>query len=349
MSRLALLALLLLPVLCRADPTPNSQAAATWTAQHNRKCTAVAPFYAEIGNATTAPMWSVNSPAGDSTYTRTTLVSVASVSKLPWAAAFVAFLGAAPNAAQAAELNFTAGYIGPPSTNGLCKYGTGGGQYTSFAACVTANPTVLNQTAGAVGNFYYAGNQISRGVLDYLDSGSGTGFGNMYNNTIGNWYGSVRVELGAGLPNTQYSSFDGAGGMYTNAVDLAVIGQRLLAGGSLLLSTMMSTDCVCTVASCNPGTTYTPMPEKWSYCLGHWIENDPNFLRDGAFTSPGGYGADIWIDKTQTYYGLLIEQQAVFGEGNGYNSAQCDALIRNAWMTGFPQVGAFELGPLSTG
>lgn len=351
MIRRLLLALVLLcAATAIADPRGSSQAAATLTAQQASLCKAIQPFYTEIDNSS-GLVWSANSPSTQTAYTAATVLSVASASKFMWAQVACSLAGGCGSltTTQRNVLNFTLGYIGPPTTNGLCHYGTSGaGNYTSFAACVTDpnNVGVLSQTAGAVNNYYYAGNQLSRYVAAYMNSGSGTGLANMYNNTIGNWYADVRLALGGTMPNTQYSAFDPAGGAFMPTVDYMTWMDRLLVGSAspLSLASYLSTACVHTWAAYNTGTTFSPIPENWDYCLAHWHEIDPTTYGDGAFSSPGGYGFYPWVDSDQQYDGVIAEQQAVFGEGNGYNSAKCGRLIRNAWLTGVAQSGPLPVG-----
>jgi hypothetical protein len=102
-----------------------------------------------------------------------------------------------------------------------------------------------------------------------------------------------------------------------------------------------------TVAGCNAVPDESPMAnasnnaEAWHYSLGHWIEDDP-VVGDGSFSSAGALGFYPWIDKTSTYYGMLVrEDQGAAGTGafEGYQSAVCGRLIRQAWMSGVEQTG----------
>jgi hypothetical protein len=81
--------------------------------------------------------------------------------------------------------------------------------------------------------------------------------------------------------------------------------------------------------------------ESWHYSIGHWIEDDP-VVGDGAFSSPGALGWYPWIDKSQKYYGLMARENLNTAAGNfeGYQSAVCGRLMRNAWETGVEQTGA---------
>ena len=116
------------------------------------------------------------------------------------------------------------------------------------------------------------------------------------------------------------------------------------------MNATLSANAVCTnatVPGCHavvgqsPITTASNGAEAWHYSMGHWIEDDP-VVGDGAFSSPGALGFYPWIDKSKTYYGLIARSTLhVAGTSNfeGYKSAVCGRLIRQAWETGAEQTG----------
>jgi hypothetical protein len=106
-------------------------------------------------------------------------------------------------------------------------------------------------------------------------------------------------------------------GIYTTSDDYAAFLRNIL-NGTYQMSQTLSAFSVCTnwtVPGCNavpnesPITTASNDAEAWHYSLGHWIEDDPS-VGDGSFSSPGALGFYPWVDKTSTYYGLLVREDA---------------------------------------
>jgi hypothetical protein len=138
-------------------------------------------------------------------------------------------------------------------------------------------------------------------------------------------------------------------GIYTTSDGYAVFLRNIL-NGTYQMSQTLSAFPVCTnstVPGCNAVPGKSPIAaasnnaEAWHYSLGHWIEDDPT-VGDGAFSSPGALGFYPWIDKTSTYYGLLVREDdsaETSGAYQGYQSAVCGRLIREAWMSGVEQIG----------
>ena len=84
-----------------------------------------------------------------------------------------------------------------------------------------------------------------------------------------------------------------------------------------------------------------PPSESYHYSIGHWVEDDP-VNGDGAFSSAGAFGFYPWIDASKSWYGIvarkdgsrITDQDNPDAAGHGFDSLQCGALIRAAWMDG---------------
>ena len=292
-------------------------AAATSTAQNNANCTAVQPFYWEVGNAAQAlASGSVNAPGGGGTptYTASSLMSIASASKWMYAAYVVQKQGGVLSTSDVSFLHFTSGYV-------------------SFNTCLptqTVDGCVQYQSndvlsPSAVGLFSYGGGHMEKHA-DLI------GLGAMDNTAL-----AVEIEsqLGGDVP-IAYSQPQLAGGVVTTPTAYAVFLRKLLSG-QLLLGRMLAADEVCTNPATCPSALNTPIPqtESWSYALGHWVETDPT-VGDGAYSSAGAFGFYPWIDASLSWYGILARRDSG-GNNDGYASAQCGRLIRKAWVSGVAQ------------
>jgi len=299
-----------------APTTAQRSAAAAATAQNNANCTAVQPFYWEIGNAAQAlASGSVNAPGGGTpTYTASSLMSIASASKWMYAAYVVQKQGGVLSAADVSFLHFTSGYV-------------------SFGTCLptqTVDGCVQYQSNGvlspsAVGLFSYGGGHMQQ----HADR---IGLGAMGNAALAT---EIMSQLGGDVP-IAYSQPQLAGGVVTTPAAYAVFLRKLLSG-QLLLGRMLAADAVCTNPATCPSALNTPIPqtESWSYALGHWVETDP-VVGDGAYSSAGAFGFYPWIDAGLSWYGVLARRDSG-GNNDGYASAQCGRLMRKAWISGVAQ------------
>lgn len=301
-----------------SQPTNASVAAATQTANTNTLCTAVSPFYWEIGDKD-APL--ASGAVGASAPTATTLMPIASASKWIFGAYVVEKMAGNVAPADVPMLNFTSGYAG-------------------FAGDSCPNMgTIDDCLAGA------AGQQIPADVGKYDYNGahlqklaSVMGLGAMSNAALGT---EVRSQIGTEI-NVNYSQPQPAGGIYTSADQYVLFLRKLLVGSSkpLRMGAMLAADSVCTNPVTCPTAVYSPIPgnpnstESWHYGLAHWIEDDPK-VGDGAFSSAGKFGFYPWVNADRTLYGVLARKDTA-GRA-GYDSALCGRLIRKAFVTGVAQ------------
>jgi len=286
--------------------------AATTTAQNNDLCTAIRPFYWEIGDRTGAmASGSVNSSASTTVYTANSLMSIASASKWLYGSYVAQRRAAALTPDDYKYLNFQSGYTNlseclPDQTVAECEAYQGNGDYTA------AND----------GKFFYNGGHMEKHATLL-------GLGGMNNATLG---AEVRSQLGADVA-LAYSQPQLAGGAYLTPSAYALVLRKMLAG-ELQMGSMLGAHPVCTNPSSCGAAVFAPIPlaEKWHYSIGHWVEDDPA-VGDGAFSSPGAFGFYPWIDASRTYYGVLARSA---GAG-ALDSVYCGRLVRKAWVTGVAQ------------
>ncbi|MGH8282570.1 MAG: hypothetical protein ACRESE_01835, partial [Gammaproteobacteria bacterium] len=129
-----------------------------------------------------------------------------------------------------------------------------------------------------------------------------------------------------------------AGGIYANANDYSAILRAVLSGQLYMLGAL-GTHAVCAWVGQGCNAARSPQgTEHWHYSIGHWVEDDASQGDDGAFSSPGAFGFDPWIEANKTYYGV-ISRMAPPGNGNqqGFASALCARQLRAAWETGVQQ------------
>lgn len=301
------------PTPAPATPTDEQRAfAAQETARNHALCTAIRPFYWEVGDSATRK---ASASVGDNTYTATRAVALGSASKWVYAAYVMELRDGELTDTDVKHLNLTSGYsnmdplsCGSSSTVDVCLNVASNGAYTF------AND----------GLFFYNGGHMQRHAHDI-------GLGGMNSAEL-----TFEVQARIGDFGFTYSSPQPAGGLFGTPDAYAGFLRKMLAG-DLKLKAQLGTEAVCT----NPDTCVTavdtpPIPhsESWSYSLGHWVESDPT-LGDGAFSSAGAFGFYPWIDADKRYYGIVAREQ--FAEGEGYESAQCGRLIRKAWATGEEQ------------
>jgi hypothetical protein len=235
-------------------------------------------------------------------------------------------------------LNFTSGFTfegNYPPTTPCPTTGTVDG-------CLAGLPTTPNPAD--VGAFYYDSDHMEEDASLHWGLGS---------DGILKLQSDIQAVLGSDL-TFAYSIPMLAAGVYTTSDDYTAFLRKILAG-QYQMSQTLSANKVCTnwaVSGCNaivgqsPITTASNEAEAWSYSMGHWIEDDPK-VGDGSFSSAGALGWYPWIDKTQTYYGIIAraDLNAAAGDYEGYESAVCGRLIRNAFITGEEQTGADPVFP----
>jgi hypothetical protein len=335
-------------------PTANSVNAATLTAQNNAECKApniVNAFYWEIGDKTGALVSGIQAsstgatldPQGNQISPSTSLWSIASASKWVYASYVVQVRTAATILAETPSstpydipyLNFTSGWVflgNYPPTSTSC------GLLDSVSTCLAGIPNdPVVPDASAVGAFWYDSDHLEEHASIVMGMGA---------DGVTDIQTAIQSQLGANL-NFEYSLPIMAIGIYTTSDDYATFLRNIL-NGSYQMSQTLSAFSVCTnwtVSGCNavpdesPITLASSEAEAWHYSLGHWIEDDP-IVGDGSFSSAGALGFYPWVDKTSTYYGLLVrEDDAAQSSGayEGYQSAVCGRLIRQAFMSGVEQ------------
>jgi hypothetical protein len=330
--------------LAFAQPTPTSASATLATVSENKLCTkGILPFYWEIGDGTgTLLSGSQGVNAQGSPVLATTKMNVASSAKWLYSAYVVQTRGSAANI-TAEDINFlhmTSGYTNLGNNedpSGTCP---GKGTTDTVNACLLRdNP--------ANGLPYSYQNPETIGFFDY-DGGHFENHASLYT-TLGTTpdadLGPILIgSLAPGSTPFIYTEPLLAGGINTTAGVFAVILQHIV-DGSLYMNQALGIDPVCTEASATCQALNSPIPEAWHYSIGHWVEDDPAYNGDGAFSAPGGEGFYPWVDASKAYYGLIARAETG-PQKAGFQSVQCGRLLRAAWDTGVQQTGTIpKLAP----
>ncbi|MGY4828410.1 hypothetical protein ACVNIS_07530 [Sphaerotilaceae bacterium SBD11-9] len=299
------------------DVATRSAAAAT-TAQNNAACTAIRPFYWEIGDKTQRLAGaSVNQSGSATTYTAATTMPIASASK--WL--YGAYVAERRNGALTAEdiqyLHFQSGYVNFAAIG--CTAGD------TVDSCLARSDNGV-QTLAAVNKFFYNGGHMQK----HASLPGGMALGALDSAALAT---EVRRLLGTDIA-LSYSQPQPAGGVRTTAADYAVFLRKLL-NNQLRLASLLGSSKVCT----NPATCATALSTPitngldWNYSIGHWVEDDAT-RGDGAYSSAGAFGFYPWIDGGKTWYGVVARVDLA---GSGNESAECGARIRRAWVSGVAQ------------
>jgi len=297
--------------------TQKAQAAQS-TAVSNSNCTAIQPFYWEIGNGSGIL---VSGSTGDGSVVRTTQFGIASATKWLFGAYVVQRLNGNIDSTTQKYLTMSAGY-------------------TSFGnlSCVPASITTVNEcyttgsnsnyTAGNDNKFYYNGGHFQKWAVD-------NGMGSLNESQIATEF---QNKLGADISLT-FTNPQLAGGAATSAAEYAKFLTKIL-NGQLLIKNFLGSNAVCanpTVCTSAVSSPFTTMTFHYSY--GHWVEDDPT-SGDGAFSSAGLFGFYPWIDADKTIYGIISRYEVPVGGndiGSGAASQACGSLIRKAYKTGVAQ------------
>ncbi len=292
---------------------PNAAriSAATATAENNAACNAIRPFFWEVGDASAAL---ASGSVGSNRFTRSTSVSIASASKWLFGSYIVQKQAGVLNADDIQHLRFRSGYT---SLGGLDCVGT-----STVAECQSSGDNA-NFTAANADKFYYDGGHMQR--LAVL-----RGLGSLTSAALAT---EVRSQLGTDI-GLSYGQPQLAGGGISTGDDYARFLRKVL-GGGLRMKSFLGANAACAdPATCPTQAISSPAPsgEGWQYALGHWVEG-ANTLSDSAYSSPGAFGFYPWIDKTQTWYGVLVREDL----GGAYDSIACGRLIRRAWVTATAQ------------
>lgn len=297
--------------------------AATLTAQRNPACTAIHPFYWEIGDREQAL---ASGSTGDKSVLSNSHMPIASASKWVFGAYVVQARQGQVSPEDISALTMSSGYTHFGSMS-CVKLLPSARQSQTVAECfeeTNARGEANNEfDSSAVGKFFYNGGHFQQLAIDM-------GLGADNNLALQR---DVQMYLGTDF-KFSFGSPQLAGGINTSASHYAIFLRKILSK-ELFIGDLLGEFAVCTNPATCKTALHTPVPSNlsWSYSLGHWVENDPA-KGDGAFSSAGAFGFYPWIDKSKTYYGIVARK----GEpGGGEDSAQCGGLIRKAWMTGRPQ------------
>lgn len=292
--------------------------AATATAAANAACTAIVPFYWEIGDSS-AMITGSTEPTGTMVPDATTVMELFSASKWLFSTFAVQKLGGVANLSTSdiQALTMTSAYN--LMNNGSCTVSD------TVASCDAAQNTMVDTTHPD----YFVYNS---GHLEHLGATS-TGLA-----VDGDDDTALKTDMDAELGSDLTYVWDTpelAGGASDSAGDYAALLRKIINSSSpLRMKAALGTNAVCT--NCATALTYTfgqpQSDEQWHYSLGHWVEDDPS-VGDGAFSSPGAEGFYPWIDSTKTWYGVLAREVS----GGATGSILCGRQIRKAWLTGVAQ------------
>ncbi len=318
-------------------PQPGSASAANSTALANPACTAIQPFYWEIGNQDSALASGSSSVSGQTPVLDSTPMSIASASKWIYGMYVLQKRGGVANltSADIAFLNFTSGYsyMGSDTQGATCTAPSSGANSINY--CLT----LPSQTPGKL---FSSQNPATTGVFDY-DGGHQENHAGQLQPEINGLDTlalgpAIAAELGVSGVTLRYNQPLLAGGIYGTANDYTPLLRAVLSGQLEMLGAL-GKNAVCAwtgTAACN--AAYSPIVSlHWHYSMAHWVEDDPA-SGDGAFSSPGAFGFYPWIEANKNYYGV-IARAAPTGAGtqNGLASAQCGHALRAAWESGTQQ------------
>lgn len=315
-------------------PSDDPATAATVTAQQNPMCVAIQPFYWEIGDRSGTI---VGGSVGGGAPSRDTSMAIASASKWLYAAYAVQKVGGVANLDPVQDvpfLNFTSGYTWATSSGpNICK------RDGTVQECVAFNNSTLDP--GNQGLFNY-----DSGHMEVHAASSRIGLGPYGNLPLAD--AVLGTTTGSSDPSSNiYTEPLLAAGVGTSAASYASFLTRVLSGSLAMHDVLLDDDQALgaasyKVATTGPGTV-SPLDgatnaagqsENWTYSLGHWVEDDPVY-GDHALSSAGAFGFYPWIDRTVTYYGIVARKAPPSVEQyEGFQSAQCGRLIRQAFVQG---------------
>ncbi len=317
-------------------PTTNSVAAVSATAQSNTQCTAIQPFYWEIGDASSALASGSSTQVGGTPVTAGTKWSIASASKWIYGMYVVQNRGGAANLtpADVKFLSFTSGYtyMDTLTQSATCTAPASGSDSINY--CLTL-------PSSTSGELYSSHNPSTDGVFDY-DGGHEENHAGQFQPEINSLDTSLLGNaIAAGLNvsgiTLRYTQPLLAGGIYASANDYSPI-LRAVLSGELGMLDALGTHSVCAWVGSGCNAAYSPgVTVHWHYSITHWVEDDPT-TGDGAFSSPGAFGFYPWIESNKKFYGVISRYVTANGEiQNGIASSQCGHELRAAWETGVQQ------------
>lgn len=291
-------------------------AAADTTAQTNPNCTAIAPFYWEIGNQGSVL---ASGSTGNQSVDRDTVFPIGSATKLVFGAYVIQKKAGVLDANTEKHLKMSAGYTSLGVLS--CVFSS------TVLGCLNAASN-STYTSAHDNQFYYNGGHFQKLAVDL-------GLGSLTNAQLG---AEVRSVLGTGI-DFNFANPQLAGGIETSAQDYATFLQRILSG-QLLIKNFLGVNPTCTLPGDCATAISSPLPEAFDYSYGHWVESDPDTDTDGSFSSAGIFGFYPWINSSKTHYGIVSRHKAsnTGNEiGSGYASYLCGKLIRKAYFSGSAQ------------
>ena len=298
--------------------------AAQTAANRHAACTAIAPFYWEIGDKTAAQA----SGSVGQRWGADTSMYIASATKWLYGA-YVAELRAGQlTPADVSHLNFTSGYSSFKSCgNALNNPGE------TVASCAQ-NPDNNKQNPQHVGRFFYAGGHMQ------MHAAQATPLANSGNAALALQINDL-LKLGAPAADFEFAQPQLAGGAKTTPAVYAHFLRKTLRG-ELQIGQLLGSHAVCTNPSTCAAAVSTPFPPNESplYSVGHWVEPAVKDGGDGAFTSPGLFGFYPWIDAGKQWYGIVARatlegtRSRDMAQQPYYLSMVCGREIRRAWISG---------------
>lgn len=318
--------------------------AATSTANNNEMCVAIQPFYWEIGDKTGVPL--ASGSVGNNAPGRNDSMQIASASKWVYATYAVEKLGGMakldPNL-DVPFLNFTSGYTWEGTGGPILDLDARCQPTDTVSSCVAGHSDQTLPVARNVGVFHYNG-----GHMEEHANSSRMGLGPDGIEALSNTVLAAVTGVGFKSDVNQYTQPLLAGGIGTSSATYATMLARILSGQLQGMHDVLVDDGKALGAAkfkvaTTGGDTSSPMAgvpnaagatEAWNYSIGHWVEDDPTY-GDHALSSAGAFGFYPWIDKTLTYYGIVGRKEPPIKDpAQGFQSAQCGRLIRQAWVTG---------------
>lgn len=280
------------------QPSAVSAVAATANSTSN-DCAKLDAFYWEVGDKSGAKV----SGTKGSGYSATSALAIASSSKWLYAAYVT----------QTKVLDATD-----------IKYLTHNGGYTDGGNLCTPFETVgdcaakLTFDPAAVDFFWYGGG-------NYQFHATTMGLSGLRRAALAN---VVTTKLGLSF---DYSAAQPPGGAVITPAEYGRFLRKMM-NNELTLGGLLGTNAVCTQRSTCPTSLYTAIPPGYSflYSIGHWVEDD------GSFSSAGAFGFYPWISADKAAYGIVARKDT-FGQGSAWDSRQCGAAIRRAYLSGVAQ------------
>lgn len=305
-----------------AGAAARRRAASATAGSANNDCTAIRPFYWEIGDSQGASTsGSVGRTSAGRAVRADTKMRYASASKWIYAAYVAERRGGNLQGWDERMLSMQSGYTHFSN----CR------SDQSVDACLAWRDNDQFDAA-TDGHFFYNGGHMQKHA-------SLIGLGAMDAPALA---AELRARLGQELDFGMLQASPAGGVTGTPATYAQFL--RKMIGGELALGGLLGVDAVCASTNgCSPGdvlATPSPTQETWHYSIGHWVEDDPR-LGDGAFSSAGAFGFYPWIDASRQGYGMVARDVGVAAAAeraaDGAASARCGRLIRRAWTTGVAQ------------